>query len=196
MTLKLNGSSSGSISIDAPASTTGGADITLTLPEKGFGFTSYAVIVDRKANDAGGGTFTTGDWRTRDLNHEITDPDGIVSISSNQFTLAAGSYLIQWWAPAYKVNEHQSRLYDITNSAVIIEGKNSGNWQGSGDNTYEGYSDGLARVTPSGPTVYEIQHRCNYTVSNSGFGGPDNHNDDFTWASYAYYTRVFIQKEA
>ena len=32
MTLKLNGSSSGSVSIDAPASTTGGADITFALP--------------------------------------------------------------------------------------------------------------------------------------------------------------------
>ena len=32
MTLKLNGSSSGSVSIDAPASTTLGADVTLTLP--------------------------------------------------------------------------------------------------------------------------------------------------------------------
>ena len=32
MTLKLNGSSSGSVSIDAPASTTGGADVTFKLP--------------------------------------------------------------------------------------------------------------------------------------------------------------------
>ena len=32
MTLKLNGSSSGSVSIDAPAATTGGADITFSLP--------------------------------------------------------------------------------------------------------------------------------------------------------------------
>ena len=32
MTLKLNGSTSGSVSIDAPASTTGGADVALTLP--------------------------------------------------------------------------------------------------------------------------------------------------------------------
>ena len=32
MTLKLNGSSSGSVAIDAPASTTGGADITFKLP--------------------------------------------------------------------------------------------------------------------------------------------------------------------
>ncbi|MBO71719.1 MAG: hypothetical protein CL508_05325 [Actinobacteria bacterium] len=33
MTLKLNGSSSGSVSIDAPATTAGGADRTLTLPD-------------------------------------------------------------------------------------------------------------------------------------------------------------------
>jgi len=32
MTLKLNGSSSGSVAIDAPASTTGGADITFKFP--------------------------------------------------------------------------------------------------------------------------------------------------------------------
>jgi len=32
MTLKLNGSSSGSVSIDAPASTTGGADVIFKLP--------------------------------------------------------------------------------------------------------------------------------------------------------------------
>ena len=32
MTLKLNGSSSGSVALDAPANTTGGADVTLTLP--------------------------------------------------------------------------------------------------------------------------------------------------------------------
>ena len=32
MTLKLNGATSGSVSIDAPASTTGGADVTFKLP--------------------------------------------------------------------------------------------------------------------------------------------------------------------
>ena len=32
MTLKLNGATSGSVSLDAPASTTGGADFTFKLP--------------------------------------------------------------------------------------------------------------------------------------------------------------------
>ncbi|SVB60040.1 uncharacterized protein METZ01_LOCUS212894, partial [marine metagenome] len=48
-------------------------------------FASYAIIADQKAQNTAGGTFTSGAWRTRDLNTEITDPDGIVSISSNEF---------------------------------------------------------------------------------------------------------------
>ena len=40
-------------------------------------FTSHAIICDQKAGGTAGGTFTEGAWRTRDLNTEITDADGI-----------------------------------------------------------------------------------------------------------------------
>ena len=53
-------------------------------------FESYAIIADQKSSTTQGGGFTSGAWRTRDLNTEIADADGIVSISSNQFTLGAG----------------------------------------------------------------------------------------------------------
>ncbi len=67
-----------------------GATITNSGTASGFGlFSSYAIIADHKAQNTAGGTFTSGAWRTRDLNTEITDPDGIVSIASDQFTLAA-----------------------------------------------------------------------------------------------------------
>ena len=49
-------------------------------------YASYALLADIKANSVdGGGSMTSGDWRTRDLNTELHDADGIVSISSNQF---------------------------------------------------------------------------------------------------------------
>ena len=32
------------------------------------GLMTYAIICDQKANDTDGGTFTSGAWRTRDLN--------------------------------------------------------------------------------------------------------------------------------
>ena len=121
MTLKLNGSSSGSSSIDAPAS---GSDRTITCPDatgtmaltSNLCFSSYAIICEQQDSTTDGGTFTAGDWVTRTLNTEIADPDGIVSISGSQFTLQAGNYLIKWKAPAYDVHRHMTRLYDVTNT--------------------------------------------------------------------------------
>ncbi|MDP6587776.1 MAG: hypothetical protein QF535_24235, partial [Anaerolineales bacterium] len=96
-----------------------GATITNSGTASGFGlFSSYAIIADQKTQNTAGGTFTSGAWRTRDLNTEIADPDGIVSISSNQFTLGAGSYLIRWGCPSYAVQRQQSRLYNTTDSSV------------------------------------------------------------------------------
>jgi len=187
MTLKLNGSSSGSVSIDAPASTTGGADVTLTLPEKGFGFTSYALIYDQKSQNTGGGTFTAGAWQHRDLNTEGYDPDGIVSISSNDFTLAAGSYLIKWSAPAFQVERHMARLYDVTGTATISPYGTSEH-SGAADVT-SNMSIGSARVTPSGSNAYRIVHRCETTNTTYGFGITSNLDVEM-------YTRVEIYKEA
>ena len=84
MTLKLNGSSSGSVSIDAPASTTSGADITFKLP-----------VADGSANqvlktDASGNlgwatplTQTVGTW---------TPSDG--SGNGLTFSTAVGHYVL------------------------------------------------------------------------------------------------------
>ena len=57
-------------------------------------FVSYAIIAEQQSAGTEAGTFTSGAWRTRSLNTEITDPDGIVSLSSNGFTLQAGTYFI------------------------------------------------------------------------------------------------------
>ena len=142
-----------------------GANLT-SLPASGL-FSSYAIISDTKASNVNGGTFTSGAWRTRDLQTENADPDSIVSISSNQFTLQAGSYLIKFQSTGYHVNRHITRLRDITNSAtkgygILVYSNTS--------NSTSGISHGMARVTISGATVYEIQHACQTTKSTNGMG--------------------------
>jgi len=149
-------------------------------------FSSYAVIEDQKTSGTNGGTFTSGDWRTRDLNTEVTDPDGIVSISANQFTLAAGSYLIKWFATAKDVNSHKSALYDITGTAYI----DYGSTEDTHDTiTITNKSIGSTRVTPSGSNVYEIRHQCETTDTDEGFGKATG------WAVESYCL-VEIYKEA
>ena len=77
-------------------------------------FSSYAIIADRKSGSSDGGSITNNTWVVRDLNTEIADPDSIVSISSNRFTLGAGTYLIKWRCPGNRTQEFNSALYNYT----------------------------------------------------------------------------------
>jgi len=160
-----------------------GATITNSGTASGFGlFSSYAIIADQKAQNTGGGTFTLGAWRTRDLQTEIADPDGIVSIASDQFTLAAGSYLIRWSCPSFAVYYQQSHLYNITDSSV----------EGVSMSTYDpGFQDsqGSIRLVITGSKTFEIQHQSSNTYATEGFGRPSNLGTE-------QYTLVEIYKEA
>ena len=160
-----------------------GATIANSGTASGFGlFTSYAIIADQKTQNTAGGTFTSGAWRTRDLNTEIADPDGIVSISSNQFTLGAGSYLIRWLSPTYGGGYQQSRLYNITDSSVDGVGFSQHNHE-AGDYI------GSVRVVIAGSKAFEIQHRGSATLATYGFSYPANLGTE-------QYTTVEIYKEA
>ena len=141
--------------------------------EAGGNFTSYAIVAEIRSGTSDGGTLTANTWHTREINTEIADPDGIVSISSNQFTLQAGTYLIEWQAPAWRCDRHVTRLYDVTNSAArgnaTIEFS-----QDSGSYTMSS-SRGFARVTISGATVYKLETKGTVTKSGDGLGvDPEN----------------------
>ena len=152
-------------------------------------FTSYAIICDQKAQDTDGGTFTAGAWQTRDLNTEIFDPDDIVSISSNQFTLSsAGTYYIEAFAPSFGANSNVARLYNITDNSVAQVGSHSYSRNSTGD-LGDSKAWVHARVTITGSTTFEIQHRCDTSRTTNGFGVGAN-------LSVEIYTVVKIYKEA
>ena len=121
--ISLKHSGGNVVSLNSPTSAPTSAEVAFKLPNQdgsasealitdgsgnlsfasvaGGKFASYAVIADAKSVGTEGGTFTNNADRTIDLNTEIFDPDSIVSISSNQFTLQAGNYFIEASAPAY-----------------------------------------------------------------------------------------------
>jgi len=162
-----------------------GATVTNSGTATGFGlFSSYAIIADQKAQNTHGGTFNSGAWRTRDLNTEIADPDSIVSISSNQFTLGAGSYYISWRALTHGAGNHQSRLYNVTDSASVAiseTGKDHGG--------YGGASVGSARAVIAGTKAFSIEHQGNTSTASYGFGYRAN-------VTTEQYCTVEIFKEA
>lgn len=181
------GTSGDTFTVPSGVTVTNNGTITNSGTATGFSlFSSYAIIADQKTTGTNGGTFTSGAWRTRDLNTEIADPDGIVSIASNQFTLGAGSYLIRWSAPGNMVGNHQSRLYDVTGTAEIEVGSNGRVWTSVGQSS----STGSARVSPSSSNIYSIEHQCQTTATTDGFGY------NFGLSSKEQYTVVEIFKEA
>ena len=128
---------------------------------------SVAIIADVKAYDVDGGTFTQDAWRTRDLNTELDDPSNIVTIASNQFTLQAGTYLIEWFAPVYRVDRHSSRLQNITDGTTDAMSVNA---YANDSNTGATNSVGAGIVTLSGAKAFEIQHYASLTKTVNGFG--------------------------
>lgn len=151
-------------------------------------FVSYAAICDQKAYNVSGGTFTNGAWRIRDLNTEITDVDGIVSISSNQFSLGAGNYLIKWFAPAYNCGGHITVLQNATDGTTAGTGSSQ-----FSTNSYQGStkSFGSARISITGSKAFEIQHQCVSNGGTEGFGNPAGIS-----GYNSIYTTVEIYKEA
>ena len=122
------------------------------------------ILEDQKAQNTDGGTFTSGAWQTRTLNTEVRDDGGIVSISSNEFTPTVNGW-VYWEAPALKVDNHQSRLYNVTDTAVAGTGTSmfAAN-SGDGNN----FSTGWAAVTAA--KAYRIEHQCATTRNTDGFG--------------------------
>ena len=131
-------------------------------------FASYALLEDRRpAASANLGAFTSGDWRTRDINTEVADPDSIVTLNANQFTLQAGSYLIRHTQVAYAVNRLAVRLRNITDSTDAGVAQCAYYNAGAG-NVWS--TTGVARVVISGAKTFELQGQVETTKSSNGFG--------------------------
>lgn len=128
----------------------------------------YAKLSDVKAYNVDGGTFTSGAWRTRDLNTIDYNPQGIVlSLSSNQFTLGPGVYEIKASLPGREVNHNVGRLYNISDSSEVILGSVCMNSSAAAVVTRTII---VGRFTITNTKVFELQHRSDNTHANDGFG--------------------------
>ncbi|PIY17484.1 hypothetical protein CO112_00865 [Candidatus Dojkabacteria bacterium CG_4_9_14_3_um_filter_150_Dojkabacteria_WS6_41_13] len=135
--------------------------------------TQYIHIRDQKAQNTNGGGFTLGAWRTRDLNTILSDETGVVTLSSNQITLPAGTYRVNIIAPAVMVSNHQAILKNITDNTTTLVGTSEYNRTGG---TY--YAQTLSTIkgsfTIASPKVFEVQHMSSGTNAADGFGHAAN----------------------
>lgn len=159
----------------------------ITLPtDLDYASPQFVLLEDQKAQNVDGGTFTLGAWQTRDLNTVASTDEVGITLSSNQITLPGtakpGKYLIEWEAPAYDVDLHQSRLYSVTDTAEVKAGSSE---YASAADQVQTSSKGRAIVDISADTTYRIEHRSSATSTTTGFGRANNQTTEV-------YTKVKI----
>lgn len=134
----------------------------------------YILVRDEKAANTAGGTFSSGAWRTRDINIEVSDAGGHCSIGSNQITLAAGTYECRIEAPAFYVTFHKAILYNISDSANELIGSSAYTGQEGGVG-YTTTSVIIGRFTIASSKIFEVRHQCGTTQATNGFGVQSNY---------------------
>jgi hypothetical protein len=129
----------------------------------------YICIQDQKAAGTNGGTFTSGAWRTRDLNTEVSDTGGHATVASNQITLAAGTYIFRGDTIGVACSGHKALLYNVTASGDILVGSTdySADYSTAGVLSHSVIS---GKFTIAIESVLEIRHWGQATKTNDGFG--------------------------
>ena len=144
-------------------------------------------VRDEKSDNVDGGTFTSGAWRTRTLNTEVTNEITGASLASNQITLPAGTYEIDASAPGFNCGDHKAKLANITDTSDTLIGTSES--AGAANNS-SGRSLVRGRFTIAGTKTFELQHRCGTTQATNGLGQGGG------FGVVEVYTDVMIRKVA
>lgn len=131
----------------------------------------YILIRDEKTQNTDGGSFSSGAWRTRTLNTEVVDTGNNASLSSNQITLAAGTYRCRIRTPGFSCLEHQAILYNVTDAATTLIGTSE---YSSTSYPTESWSEIAGRFTIASSKAFEVRHQCNTTRATDGMGRAAN----------------------
>jgi len=140
---------------------------------------NFLHVRDEKANNTNAGTNSAG-VNTRELNTVVVNTITGASLSSNQVSLPAGMYKVNFAAPCLgSVGKHRSYLYNVTDSVILIAGINS-----YGGTTVTGSeSAGFGVFTISGTKTIELRHYIQISVVAYGLGGSVNSGDQEIYAS-------------
>ena len=155
----------------------------------GTGPQQFAIFNETQTSGTNGGTFTSGSYIKRTLNTTVVNNISGCSIASSVITLPAGTYHLRAECPAHYVNSHKAKLRNTTDSTDTQIGQNgySGQTTGSGVFT-RALVEAYFTITAS--KNFEIQHRCQTTRNDDGYGGNNGYGDS------EIYTTVTIIKVA
>ena len=120
-----------------------------------------------EASTVGGGSASVG-FNDRVINSTVVNQISGASLSSNQFTLPSGTYILFAQGHAHSINRNYLAIYNVTNSGLAKIGRS--NWS-SGTS----HADIWCRLTPSGTETFKLQHYAEIAnASTQAFGVESN----------------------
>lgn len=122
-------------------------------------------------------TYTSGGWRTLTQNTLNYNSISGASLSSNQFTLPAGTYYIEAFATSFGGDQFKTRLYNVTDATTTLVGSGSRS-DGSDPSTVQSVTKGVFTIGATKVFERQIWVTLN-SGSNVGFsapGVPEVHN--------------------
>lgn len=146
------------------------ASIDAGIVTKNIGIASISVarLYESQSTGSDGGGCSATTWQTRTLNTE-EDTDGIVALSSNEFTPISGDYVLMATAPAYYCGLHRLRLYNVTDDSSVFAGPNAQSIDNAaGDEVTHAHLHYV--FTANGTDAYRIDHYTELTKATDGLG--------------------------
>jgi len=154
VTLEFDGSSPKKIRVK-----NGG--ITTDKLASGVAFGSQVLLAHEVSSGTASGAITTGGWRTRPLNAQKRNVNGVLlALASNQFRLTPGVYRAWGWSMSESTQLNQCRLYNVTAATTAILG--SGLYSPAIEQVPSILGPGSFTVA-SDTDLYELQHRSSST---------------------------------
>lgn len=128
-----------------------------------------AIVSDDKSSTTAGGTSTSSTWNARDVNTEISDPYGLVTLSSNKMVFAVGDYIFLSVAPVFGAtggnSNCQGRLWNVTaGSQAILGGSQTASVSSAA------YIVVLGRFTSNGSDEYRVDTYTSAGRTTNGLG--------------------------
>ena len=142
-----------------------------------------AVLEDQKATTTHGGSSVAATWTKRTLNTEASDGDSIVTLSSDQFTPIAGTYLVQVESSFYGSGDTQLRLRNVTKNTTDLLGL-------SNKSVYAMSATMTGILVADGVDAFEVQYHTGAAQGSYGLGYASSSGET------EVYTRVTLIKQA
>lgn len=126
---------------------------------------------DEKPSGTNGGAATAGAYATRALNTVLVNTIAGASLSSNEITLPAGTFMVRASAPAYGVGKSKLRLFNVTAGATALLGG------GAFGSTEQNTVILSGTITLSTSSALRLEHRAASSTGAGDFGNQAGFGD-------------------